>query len=442
MSSNAPLVTFRVLFGLLMLLESWGAIATGWVASAFVEPRLTFPVGDLVFLRALSGPGMYGYFVVMGFASLGVLLGWRYRWSSLALAVLWTGAYMAQKSHYNNHYYLAALFAWAMALLPAADRASFDVAAGRRARRVTTDPWVARAFRIQVLIVFTYAAVAKLYPGWLNGDYLRVNLGAKGDRWPLGSLVVQPWFQTFTIYAALIFDALVIPALWWRRTRVLAFVGLIGFNLFNSVVFRIGIFPYMVLGLTVFFFSEASVERAFRWLPGMAPGYDQVADDARRLTARPSGRRVRLGLLGVFLAVQTLLPLRHHLYESDVTWTEEGHRMSWRMMLRTKSAKLILVAEDPATGRNWTVDQSELLSPRQEARVAGHPDFLYRFVQDLKAQYRSEGIEAVRIFARYSACSLNGAEPSPLYNGEVDLAQVTWHRFSAEPWLVPQRRSE
>ncbi|WP_316930169.1 HTTM domain-containing protein [Leeuwenhoekiella sp. MAR_2009_132] len=34
--------------------------------------------------------------------------------------------------------------------------------------------------------------------------------------------------------------------------------------------------------------------------------------------------------------MQLELPLRHWIIKDDVLWTEEGHRLSWRMMLRSK----------------------------------------------------------------------------------------------------------
>ncbi len=425
MATNAPLTLYRILFGLLMLVESWGAIATGWVNSAFVEPRWTFPLRGFEALRVLSGPWMLGYFAAMGCAALGVTLGWRYRWSAATLAVLWTGAYLAQKSHYNNHYYLAVILCWLMAFLPAHRDRSLDVRSGRVQRQVTCPAWIHRVFRVQLLIVFTYAAVNKFYPGWLNGDYLRLNLGSKGDRWPLGALVVKPWFQTFTIYAAIVFDAVVIPCLMIKRTRWWAFAGLVGFNLFNSIVFRIGIFPYMVIATTVFFFVDL-----FRSTP---PGEESVAggDPLRGLHVA----------VGVLMAVQLVLPLRHHLIPGDVTWTEEGHRMSWRMMLRSKSGVIMLDAKDGASGRRWTVPLQKFVGPRQLSRVAVNPEFLYQLVQILKEHYRAEGVSELELRAGYSAVSLNGNPAAPLYDPAVDLTRVRWSFLGRDDWVLDAPRA-
>lgn len=419
MAPIAPLAWFRIVFGALMVAEAWGAIATGWVAETFVEPRVTFPMAGLEGLRVLSGPWMYAYFAVMGLAALGTAAGWRYRASAALLALMWTGVYLAQKSHYNNHYYLAALVAWWMAALPAHRARSLDVCAGRVARASRVDRWVGRLFRVELLIVFTFAAVAKLYPGWLNGEYLRANLGTKGDQWPLGPLLVQEWFQRVVAFTAIGFDALVVPALMWRRTRALAVAGLVVFNLFNSVVFRIGIFPYMVLGWTVFFFDDRF---------GGEEGRDGDGGEvARRPWLRPAAV--------LFLAVQAVLPLRHHLIPGDVTWTEDGHRLSWRMMLRTKSGVVTLLARSPSAQRTWFIDQSEWLTTQQQNKVATNPEFLRQFVDVLRREIeRAEGIRDLEIYAKGSRVSLNGTETRRLYDPDVDLCREPWH-----PWLARER---
>lgn len=440
MVSNAALAVFRILFGLLMVLESFGAIATGWVQRTYVEPRLTFPILTSDWPRALPGQGMLAWFAVMGCAALGVLLGWRYRLSSSALALLWTGAYLTQKTSYNNHYYFAVLVCWAMVFVPANRRAALDVRrTGLRAE--TCAAWIPRAFKLQLGVVFSFAALAKFYPGWIGGDYLAVNLGSKGDRWPLGYLVLQRWFQRFLAFAGIAFDALVVPALWWRRTRTLAFCGLIAFNLFNSIVFRIGIFPYLVLALSVFFFEAHTIERVFRWIPGL--GSTSAGEPtAAALEPEVEGPRTPLwtrALLVAYFAVQIALPLRHHLIPGDVNWTDEGHRMSWRMMLRSKSGNLFLVARDPESGRTWSINQQEWLNAKQQRRVATRPDMLYQFVQHLKAHYAEQGIPEVRIHALGSSVSLNGADPAPLYDPDVDLARVRYDPFRHNAWILEQR---
>ncbi len=429
MSNNAPLVVFRVLFGLLMAAESFGAMATGWLHRAFVEPRLTFAIFPFEWPKPLPGYGMYGWFAAMGLAAFAVTAGWRYRVSAAILAFLWTGAYLFQKTHYNNHYYLAVAVCWVMVAVPAHRRAAVDAA---RQRETACPRWLIVAFKVQLLIVFTYAAIAKLYPGWLNGDYLAVALGSRSHRPVIGPLLSEPWFQMFIAYSGVAFDALVIPLLWWSRTRVLAFVGLLIFNLFNSLVFKIGVFPYLVLAWTVFFFDPRTIERLFWWLPGLGRAPEREADSGPMTW--PTGG-LRYALIAYF-AVQVLLPLRHYLIPGDVLWTEEGHRMAWRMMLRHKAGRVTIVARDPSTGETWQIDQTEWLTGKQRRRVATRHDFMYQFVQVLKADFARRGVPEVQIFAKDSKVTINGKLSGPLFDPNVDLARVDYHPFSHSPWLA------
>ena len=431
--NNVGLVTFRMMFGLLMAAESFGAIATGWVYRAYVEPRLTFSILPFDWPKPLPGGGMYGYFIVMGLSALAVMAGWRYRWTSVALALLWTGAYLTQKTHYNNHYYLAVLLCWAMTMVPAHRRAALDV--GRTGQRSESCPaWLVFAFKLQVLIVFVFAAIAKLYPGWWNGDYIAVAFGMRSERFLVGPLLTEPAFQQLITYSGIAFDALVIPALWWSRTRLLAFGGLIVFNLFNSLVFQIGVFPYLVLALSVFFFYPSTVESVFRWVPGLGRAGVGATSDVHAPIPWPKGA---LGIaLGVYFALQVGLPLRHHLIEGNVNWTDEGHRMAWRMMLRHKSGQVTLVARDPKSGQQWVIDQKEWLTRKQRQRIATRPDFMFQFVQALKTDFADQGVSDIQIFARNSRVRLNKGPEGPLFDGAVDLARAAYHPFGHCPWVI------
>ena len=431
---NAPLVVWRIAFGFLMLVESWGAIATGWVYTNLVSQEYNFPFLNFAFLEQLGGPVAYAHFSVMGVAAAGVMLGHRYRLSAVALAILWTGAYLAQKTSYNNHYYLAVLLCWAMTLVPqAAQRVSLD--ARRRGRSTLTHPrWITFAAKLMLLIVFSYGAVAKLYPGWLNGDFVRTGFAGKAHFWLVGDVLQEPLLQDFITYGALVFDATVIPLLWWRPTRRYAWCGLLAFNVFNSAVFHIGIFPYLVLAFTVFFFAPADVERWFRLSPKLAAPATPAARTAAPVTPLPV--LATAALVSFFLA-QVLLPLRHHLLPGDVNWTDEGHRLSWRMMTRTKHGSLRLEAINPATGEREPVPSTLGLSPKQARQVATKPDFLYQWVQRLRRHYANERHwPNVELYVTDSRVYLNGRGPHPLFAPGIDLAAEEWNYFGHQTWVL------
>jgi hypothetical protein len=427
---NSPLVVFRVLFGVLIVAESGGALLTGWVKETFVDPSYHFPFIWVNWLRPLPGYGMYPYYGAM--AALGgmVAAGWYYRLATVSFTLLWWAAYLMQKSHYNNHYYLLILLSGLMALVPAHRYASLDVRRRSSLMRLTCHRWHLAVFVAQLAVVYTYAAVAKLYPDWLAGKPVSIWFGGKSHYPVIGELLGEKWMQGLVVWGGIGFDLLVVPLLLWRRTRLFAFATSLLFHLFNSAVFGIGIFPYLMIGMSVFFFPSETIRRVFL---RRKPPVDATA----RTQPEPSPRS-RQGVaagLAVYLAVQLLLPVRYLRYPGNVHWTEEGHRMAWQMMLRTKSGSIHFRVIDPATGGEQLVSPYDYLTPNQAHALATHPDLIWQFVQVLKAEYALPG-RPPRIYA-VSSVSLNGRPEQPLVDGRVDLARVEWHPFRHSDWIVP-----
>ena len=116
---NSPLIIFRIFFGILVSLECFGAIGTGWVKRNLIDPKYTFPFIDFEFLQPLPGYGMYFYFGIMGLLGIFIAIGLKYRASIITFTVLWTVTYLMQKTAYNNHYYLLILISFAMCFFPA-----------------------------------------------------------------------------------------------------------------------------------------------------------------------------------------------------------------------------------------------------------------------------------------------------------------------------------
>ena len=55
---NSALIVFRWIFGLLITLEAWGAIFTGWIKRTLIEPQQTFNFIGLDFLQPFPGDDM------------------------------------------------------------------------------------------------------------------------------------------------------------------------------------------------------------------------------------------------------------------------------------------------------------------------------------------------------------------------------------------------
>lgn len=420
-TSNSQLVTFRILFGLVMAAECWGAILTRLVDDIFISTPFNFTFIGFEWLSVLHGPVMYRYYAAMGALGICVAIGLLYRVTSVLLALMWTAAYLAEKTHYNNHYYLMVLLCWLMAAMPANRRASVDVRIWPSIKTAFCSRWKVTLFTAQVAIVYFFAAVAKMNSDWLHAMPLKLWMGGKGNVPVIGSWLVRPAAPWVISYVGLMFDLLVVPMLLYPRTRVAAFVLSIVFHLGNSLIFQIGTFPYLALTLSVFFFPARMFER-------LLPKYG----DAN--TGDAGNSPLKMLLAGTYLIWQLVLPLRHWAFPGDVAWTEEGHRMAWRMMLRSKTGYVNFKVRD-TSGHEWIESPYTHLHPEQAADVSKQPDMCWQFAQYLRHVYAGKGIIGVQVFAMGEA-SVNGGPSAPLVDSQVNLAGERWKPFTHHHWIT------
>lgn len=423
---NSPLIIFRIFFGILISLESFGAILTGWVKRTLVDPDFTFSFIGFEWLQPLPGYGMYYYFVLMGLMGILVALGYRYRLSMIAFTLMWTGAYLMQKTAYNNHYYLLVLISAIMCFLPANRAYSLDSRRNPQIRRDDMYALVKWIVVAQLFIVYTYAAIAKLYADWLDFSIIAQLMESRSGYFLIGPLLQLPWVHKLIGLFGILFDISVVPLLLFKPTRKWAFLASVFFHLFNSIVFQIGIFPYLSLAFTVFFFEPETIRRIFfkkKPVPEPVPG------------DRPGYAPILLVVLGLYFGIQLVLPIRHHFIKGDVLWTEEGHRMSWRMMLRSRSGSLTFRVVDKTTGASERIRLEEWVSDKQARKVQAYPDFAWQFAQRLKRHYAKKGRE-ISVFVSGMA-RVNGRHLAPLIDPETDLASVPWDPFRHHEWILP-----
>ncbi|NNK28602.1 MAG: HTTM domain-containing protein, partial [Flavobacteriaceae bacterium] len=269
-------------------------------------------------------------------------------------------------------------------------------------------------------------SVAKMYPDWLDLTVAKNLMASKKDYFLIGELLQQRWLHYLLTYAGILFDLLIVPALLWKPTRKWAFIASIFFHLFNSFVFQIGIFPYLSLAFTLFFFEPKTIQRIFL--------KKKQFYDAESLSL-PKNRKIFLLAASVYFMIQLALPIRHWFIKGDVLWTEEGHRLSWRMMLRSKHGLTNYRLIDKQTGEKTDVNLNNYLSPKQKRIATTKPDVIWQFAQHLKREYAKEGKD-ISVFVSGNL-SINGKEYKPFIDSEVDLAAVEWDALRHSEWILP-----
>ncbi len=324
------------------------------------------------------------------------------------------------KASYNNHHYLMLLLCLMMCFSPAHRALSLDVR--RRPNLELGKVWALFKwqFIVLLLIVYTYAAIAKMYPDWINAVLTEKWLSYKTSMPIIGPLYAWSYSKYIVAWGGILFDLLIIPAMLFKRTRTFAFVLGIFFHLANSITFEIGTFPYMMIASAVFFFPDKVLRsRLKRYQP---------ADAVQHQTLQAGG--ILTSIFVMFFVIQLILPLRHHLFKGDVVWNEEGHRLSWRMMLRAKSGSIQFNVVLP-DGTKVIHRASDDLTLDQYRTMTSSPDMIWQYCQYVKKKY-GPGIEIYAI----NEVSLNFRPTQTFVDPEYDMAKATWKPFKHSEWIL------
>lgn len=428
---NAPLILFRVALGALIIAESFVAIFTGWVKKNLIDPTVHLPHIGFDFLIPLPGLGMYAYYCIMGIFGLGILVGFKYRLSLAGFTLMWTGIYLMQKASYNNHYYLLLLVCLIMLFLPANRYAALDVKNNPKIKSLAMPQWVAWIMIAQMTIVYFFATISKFYPDWLNGTFTGI-LFSNISHFPIiGNIFTEKWFHLFIAYAGIFFDGLIIPALLWKKTRNLAFIASLIFHLFNSITLQIGIFPYFALSFVVFFYPPETIRAIF------FKGKPRLIQE--NLINYSKTKTLTYFFIPFFI-IQLILPVRHWFIKGDVLWTEEGHRLSWRMMLRDKSGIISFKIIDKKTNEELKYNLAEHLTKKQLNFVSSKPDGMWQMAQHIKKEFAKQGKE-VQIYI-HSQLSVNGRPYKLFIDPTIDFAEAKWDYFGQNKWIILYDKNE
>jgi hypothetical protein len=325
---------------------------------------------------------------------------------------------LIDKTNYLNHYYLVSVLAFLMVPLPLGVAWSVDARRNPAWAADRVPAWTVWVLRAQLGLVYFYGGVAKLNADWLvRAEPLRIWLAARGDVPLIGALLEHGWVAWAFSWAGAAFDLSIVPFLSWRRTRLVAYAAVVGFHVLTSVLFPIGIFPWLMIGLTPIFFDPSWPRRLLARLTGRGgtPG---------TRVATPPSEPVVMACLAAHLVLQTLIPLRGLIASDDVAWTEQGFRFAWRVMAMEKAGMATFRLRDPASGETWGVDPRSELTPLQTNMMATQPDMIADYARHLADAARRAGHADVEVRADVFV-SLNGRPNRRFIDPDADLARAT-----------------
>ena len=437
-TNSSPLAVFRIGFGLMMLYSIFRFWHKGWIDTLYIEPQFHFKYYGFEWVRDL-GDYTYLIFIVCIVSSIFITIGFKYRLSIIFFFLSFTYIELIDKTTYLNHYYFISSLSFLMIFLPANAYFSVDNIF-RKISYKQIPKWTIDSIKLLLSIVYFYSGLAKINSDWLlNAMPLKLWLPSKYDLPLIGETFMQQnWVHHFMSWGGMFYDLLIPFLLLYKKTRIIGFILVVFFHLFTGVLFPIGMFPYiMIIGSLVFFDSSVHqkiidiIKKIIRPIRQNIKLNNKIIKE--NLILR--NKKFVLSIVSLFFIIQLFLPFRYLLYPSELFWSEEGYRFSWRVMLVEKIGYTTFKIKDQKTGSYFYVNNEDFLTPFQEKQMSFQPDFILEYAHYLGDYYTSKGYLNVAVYAD-SYVSLNGRSNQRFVNEKVDLYKEK-ESFKYKTWIIP-----
>ena len=423
----APLVTFRIIFGIMMLVSNARFMYLGWIEDHYENVKFHFKYFGFEWIEPLSTNGLYGVHIILLLASFFVTLGLFYRIAAVLVFVCFTYTELIDLTYYLNHYYFVSLVSLLLIFVPANRYLSLDVVRKPKLFCNTVPGWCVNIFKLQLAIVYVFAGLIKINYDWLiNALPLKIWLPANDTVPVLGKLFAWQYAPHLFSWVGMLYDTTIIIWLLWNKTRPWAYITVIVFHILTGILFQIGVFPVVMIGATLIFFStqwhQQRQQILAKWvfpkqLHFINPSgvYSYVLSNAKQ--------KIVFSFFTIFFLFQLLFPWRFVLYPGNMYWTEQGYRFGWRVMLMEKAGIATFYVKDSKTGREGEVFNNDFLNPHQEKQMAFQPDMILQYAHFLGKHYEQKGMHKPQVRAEIYV-TLN-ARPSKLYiDSTVDLMKI------------------
>jgi hypothetical protein len=438
--SAAPLAVFRIFFGAVMLVSILRFLWNDWVQQLYLKPAFHFSYFGFEWVQAFGPWGMYGLFALMALSAVLVTLGLYYRLSIITFFLTFTYVELIDKTYYLNHYYFISLVALILIALPAHRYFSLDVLRKPSLKMSKVPAWTVNILRFQLAIVYLSAGLAKLNPDWLFRAMPMHTWLSAHMHWPLvGPLLAKPWVAFIGSWFGALYDLSIVFIFMVKRLRWFGYALVVVFHGLTAILFQIGMFPYIMIGATLIFFSPAFHDRLIQKLTNslrLSPYRvkERLTPSLSLLNSKYGQRGLKLFFV-FFILFQVIWPWRFLAYPGNLFWNYEGYRFSWRVMLTEKAGTAFFQVKDPDNGNTVHVSTNDHLTGFQEKIMATQPGMILEFAHYLADLYEEKGIEDPVVTVN-SFVALNGRSSKRFIDPNVNLADCK-RGFHHKSWVIP-----
>ena len=384
----APLITFRIVFGLMMFASTLRFILKGWINDFYVTPKYYFTYYGFDWVKPLEENSMYILFGILLLSSLLIAFGFFYRISIVLFFLVFTYIELIDKTNYLNHYYFISLMSFILIFLPLNRHFSIDVYFRICKEKTKVPSWTINFIKLQIAFVYIFAGISKLNYNWLIEAQPLINwLKHQSDFPIIGSLLLNDITAYLFSWGGAIFDLFIVFILLSKRWRIYGYIVVVIFHIMTSLMFPIGVFPLVMIGSTLIFFSENFHIKIISFISIFTLKLNDLKT-GNTYNLKSSFKPFYKLLFVSFFILQLVLPLRYLLYPGKLFWTEQGYRFSWRVMLIEKAGYAQFYIHEPIKDRKMLVENRNYLTPQQEKMMATQPDMILQFAHHISKTFK------------------------------------------------------
>ncbi|XP_054155223.1 vitamin K-dependent gamma-carboxylase-like, partial [Oppia nitens] len=434
----SSLAYIRIVVGILLLIDLVYERGLSRAELIWGNPNeCRFPLFDG--LKVLPLRAMFAVYTLMFIGVVGIILGYKYKMSCFIYIINYWYLFLLDKSRWNNHSYLFGLLVTLLSICDANCQWSLDRFLNKQMdNRVAF--WQYFLIKSQIFFVYFMAGIKKFDTDWLNG----YSMNYLSEHWvfrPFRLILSNESIDYYVIHlGGFLFDLTIGFFLICSYTQSIAYIFCLIFNLMNSRLFSIGMFPYMMIAVMPVF-------SAYDWPKNMIQlicnkKSNKIESNCKSIKRYNSDKqnkfsskhRLTFVFVIIYIISQLLLPNSHWITKGYNTWTNGLYGYSWDMMVHNwKHIHTTITVVDKSMNKFYLNPQSWT----QSMRWSHHSDMVKQYVMCAHKRLVNEfNITDPSIFVD-TWISLNGRFAQRVYDPRVDLVKAEWTPFKRPDWVLP-----